>query len=70
MALLRGECGMTEKFKPSCVRDRNVILDDIAYAEMLLKKNPNNEELKRAIKECEDELSYTKPSLFERIFKR
>ena len=63
---------MTEnkRFKPPFVRDRNVILDDIAYAEKLLKNNPNDEELKKTIKECEDELSYTKPSLIERIFKR
>lgn len=61
---------MSEKFKPPFVRDRNVILDDIAYAEMCLKHDPDNKELKKAIKECEDELSYTKPSLFERIFKR
>ena len=62
---------MTEnkRFKPPFVRDRKVILADIAYAESLLKNNPNDEKLKQAIKECEDELSYTKPSLFERIFK-
>ena len=62
---------MTEKrFKPPFVRDRQVILWDMAYAEKLLEKDPNNEFLKQAIKECEDELSYTKPSLFERIFRR
>lgn len=63
---------MSEKrFKPPFIRDRNVILEDIAYAEMLLKQgNPNDEKLKKMIKECEDELSYTKPSLIERILKR
>lgn len=62
---------MTKKrFKPPFVRDRRVILADIAYAESLLKDNPDNEKLKKSIQECEDELSYTKPSLFDRIFKR
>lgn len=62
---------MTEKrFKPPFIRDRQVILSDIAYAESLLKNKPNDEKLKQIIKELNDELSYTKPSLFERIFKR
>lgn len=62
---------MTDKqFKPPFIRDRKVILADIGYAEQLLKNNPDDEELKKFIRECEDELSYTKPSLFERIFKR
>ena len=62
--------GMTEKFKPPFVRDRKVILEDIYECERRLKDNPNNEVLKKALKECNDELSYTKPSLIERIFKR
>lgn len=62
---------MTEKrFKPPFVRDRNVIIDDIEYAESILKRKPNDEELKRIVKDLNDELSYTKPSLIERIFKR
>ena len=61
---------MTEKFKPPFVRDRNVILDDIAYAKSILKRKPNDEKLKRIVKDLNNELSYTKPSLFERIFKR
>lgn len=61
---------MTEKFKPPFVRDRNVILDDIDYAESILKQKPNDEKLKRIVKDLNDELSYTKPSLFERVFKR
>ena len=63
---------MTEnkRFKPPFVRDRRVILADIAYAESLLKNNPNDEKLKKSIQECKEELSYTKPYLFERIFKR
>ena len=62
---------MNEKrFKPPFVRDRRVILADMAYAESLLKNNPNDEKLKKFIQECEDELSYTKPLLFERIFER
>lgn len=63
---------MTEnkRFKPPFVRDRNVILDDIAYAKSILKRKPNDKQLKQIIKELNDELSYTKPSLIERIFKR
>lgn len=61
---------MTEKrFKHPFVRDRRVILADMEYAEQLLKNNPDNKELKKFIHECEDELSYTKSSLFERIFR-
>lgn len=61
---------MTEKFKPPFVRDRAVILEDIAYAESILERKPNDEKLKRIIKDLNDELNYTKPSLIERIFKR
>ena len=61
---------MTEKFKPPFVRDRAVILDDIAYAESILKRNPNDKRLKQTLKELNDELSYTKSYLIERIFKR
>lgn len=63
---------MTEnkRFKPPFVRDRNVIIADIEYAESILKRNPNNKRLKQALKGLNDELSYTKPSLIERIFKR
>lgn len=63
---------MTEnkRFKPPFVRDGAVILDDIAYAESILKRNPNDKRLKQTLKELNDELSYTKPSLIERIFKR
>lgn len=61
---------MTKKrFKPPFIRDRRVILADIEYAEQLLKNNLDDKELKKFIQECEDELSYTKPSLFERIFR-
>lgn len=61
---------MTEKFKPPFIRDRAVILDDITYAESILKRKPNDEKIKRIVKDLNDELSYIKPSLFERIFKR
>ena len=63
---------MTEnkRFKSPFVRDRNVIIEDIEYAESILKRKPNDEKLKRIIKDLNDELSYTKHSLFERIFKR
>lgn len=63
---------MTEnkRFKPLFVRDRTVILDDITYAENILKRNPNDKRLKQTLKELNDELNYTKPSLIERIFKR
>ena len=59
-----------KRFKPSFVRDREVILWDMHYAQKLLEHNPNDEWLKQAIKECEDELSYTKPSFIERIIQR
>ena len=61
---------MTEKFKPYFVRGRAIILDDIAYAESILKQKPNDKKLKRIIKDLNDELSYTQPSLIEKIFKR
>lgn len=61
---------MTKKFKPPFVRDRAVILDDIAYAESILKRNLNDKRLKQTLKELNDELSYTKSYLIERIFKR
>lgn len=55
---------MTEKqFKPPFVRDRKVILSDIAYAESILKRNPNDEELKQTIKELNEELNDTSSSI-------
>lgn len=61
---------MAKRFKPSFVRDRNVILADIAYAKTILKNKPDDESLKQNINELYDELSYTKPPLLEGIFKR
>ena len=49
-----------KRFKPPYIRDRKVILEDIYECE---RRGLPTDELY-------DELSYTKPSFFERIFGR
>lgn len=59
-----------ENFKPPYIRNKQVIKNDIAYAETLLKNNPNNSKLKEDLKELYAELNYTKPSFIERLIGR
>ena len=64
---------MGEKFVPPIKRDRKVILEDIYETERIMRMDMSEEDRKKWLKikkELKDELSYTKPSLFERIFKR
>ena len=60
---------MTEKFKLPFIRDRNVILSDIEYAEKLLEDDPDNENLKTNLQILEDELMFTEPDVAERILR-